>query len=134
MYGIPNISPGLGSSIGQVLIYLKLLNTSSTFMSSTSTSTHIKIFYWSLISIPWYIDVVWIQEMRLFPDYFFVLNKLINCILSYTILSYHIHCIISSSMYWETSVFCQPLKGNRYMGEKSGWHMIQSRVNFRLTK
>ena len=31
------------TSTGQVLIFLKYLSTSSTFISSTSTSTHIKI-------------------------------------------------------------------------------------------
>ena len=65
--------PGLGSSTDdQVLKYTKYwssthffkkyLSTSITFISSTSTSTHIKISHWSLISIPWYIYVVWIKE------------------------------------------------------------------------
>ena len=55
----------------QVLVkysfFQEVLNTSSTFISSysTSTSTHIKIFHWSLISIPWYIYVMWIKERDL---------------------------------------------------------------------
>ena len=44
--------------------FKKYLSTSSTFISSTSTSTHIKIFHWSLISIPLYIYVMWIKELR----------------------------------------------------------------------
>ena len=54
-----NHIPGLGSStVDQVLKYtkyLKYIPSTSTFISSTSTSTHIKIFHWSLISIPLYI-------------------------------------------------------------------------------
>ena len=44
--------------------FKKYLSTSSTFISSTSTSTHIKIFHWSLISIPLYIYVMWMKELR----------------------------------------------------------------------
>ena len=48
------------TSTGQVLIFFrKYLSTPSTFISSTST--HIKIIHWSLISIPWYIYVVCIK-------------------------------------------------------------------------
>ena len=47
--------------------FKQYLSTSSTFISSTSTSTstHIKTFHWSLISIQWYIYVVWIKERDL---------------------------------------------------------------------
>ena len=57
-----------------LIFFKKYLSTSSTFISSTSI--HIKIFHWSLI------------RKGTFPDYFFVLNKLINCIISYYMMSH----------------------------------------------